>query len=93
MDDAKLAEIEREVAVGWTLPGRADAYALNTITALVAEVRRLRRDLDTCIHDCRKVSAEWETATDLLEAVEATFDGADPVGPPLRDEIRAFLND
>jgi hypothetical protein len=70
VDEAKLTEIEREIAVGWTLPGRADAFALNTMTALVAEVRRLR---------------------ELLRGVQETFDGCDPVGPPLCDDIRAAL--
>lgn len=44
-DEARLAEIEREIAVGRTLPGRADAYALTTMTALVGEVRHLRAAL------------------------------------------------
>lgn len=72
MDEAKLAEIEREIAVGWTLPGRADAYALTTMTNLVAEVRFLRG---------------------LLREVAATFDGVDPVGPPLREAIVRRLGD
>ena len=39
MSDEELREIERQIAIGATLPGR-DRYALDTMAALVAEVRR-----------------------------------------------------
>jgi hypothetical protein len=53
MDEAALREIERQVETGRLLPGR-DRYALETITRLVAEVRRLRAALDACAEETRR---------------------------------------
>ena len=39
----------------------------------------------------RALLAEVRRLRGLLREVASTFDGADPVGPPLRDEIRAAL--
>jgi hypothetical protein len=41
MDESQLREVERQVAIGAEIPGR-DLYALNTMTRLVAESRRMR---------------------------------------------------
>jgi hypothetical protein len=41
MDEERLREIELQVAVGVTLPGR-NLYALETLLDLTTEVRRLR---------------------------------------------------
>lgn len=66
VDEALLAEIEFEVGVGQTLPGR-DAYTLRTLTLLVGEVRRLRAALQTYgLHtvECASWHADFAAAAE-----------------------------
>ena len=52
MDEGQLTRLERLIETGVPLPDR-DGYALETITALVGEVRRLRALLEVAAEACR----------------------------------------
>ena len=58
MNEAELAEIERQVKVGCSLPGR-DRYALETMGALLMEARRLRRLLVEYGRHSEGCNAQW----------------------------------
>jgi hypothetical protein len=85
MDEERLREIEWEVSVGRTLPGR-HAYSLRIMTELVAEVRRLRGWLQTVDDATEQVDEPCGWCLELQGWAKNALDGTPLDAAVVRDE-------